>query len=1115
MPETNFKYYAFISYSHQDKKWGDWLHKALETYRVPKRLVGQASRDGETVPARVMPVFRDREELPTATDLGSVINLALEQSRYLIVICSPRSAKSQWVNEEILSYKRMSRSDRILAVIVEGEPNAASKPELGLEECFPDALKFKIDESGDLTDCQSEPIAADAREGKDGKANAKLKLLSGILGVGFDDLKQREQQRRQRRMAMVASAASVLTVAMAILAAWALVAQGEATQQRDEADRQRAEAVTQRAESERNAQEVKRRLNSFYTERGVQLLGEDDAERAIIYLSKAYESGSRTPGLLFSLREAFARFGAHEQTFFGHLDSVLRARFTPDDRRILTMSQDNTRRVWDAKSGRQLASSVSGGPVDRYSTTSEDGSRSIHVDRTRRVAELIQVSPGGQVHRRTLVEATVATLSPSGRYAMTGQLGRWKVWDLNDPDLSKPRYQFKGSVDQVVFSPKQSVVAIVSSLFMDKKRRDQLDLFDLVRMKNIASFTLQSSATVRFSDNGQTVLVFDEPYGKPKTISAIRATDGKLLKKWSASELDGVEEFKLSSDGKQIALRSNYVVRIERLGGEPVAPRVIKPGRDFTHRVIFHPQGKDLIIVSSKSVSRWEIKSGKRLYSDPGVGTASLTQVALSADGKRLATIARGGYIHVRSAETGALLATIARQGASITNVTFSSDGKRLVASLEDGRVMTWDWARAKPSGLAQELVSVSSTYPLGDFALLGEYAVRALIVTNVGAGKRLAQLCDLASGSVVRRWELSGVNQIVVAADPLLRRWASSQTISPTIGPEDVPADVRVWDIQKKSGPIRLPDVWRKGTIGVAEMAFSSDGRKLMTYEQPSNHNPRGAIKRWGVESLKQEAMFDDFKAPLVNVLFAPDGRSVVTLHSDKTVYFRRLGETDGAAKSHLLAFGIPHVGRYSPDGKRLYLGNLTGELVLISALDAKVLSRIQAHAGKINSIQLDAKSGRVLTAGDDGRARIWNSEDLSMFASMSLPRKTLPPGVFRPSNFDVSGRSFAFQMAKFSPDGAFVAVVTKDRDRAVVVWDSDQGRLLVTYAMPVIDGGIDNVQIAFNKETDRLVAMSRGGKMKSFDVGRAVPSPSEVAKWVQDHCRWRIRDGQLIPNK
>ena len=85
------KYWAFLSYSHTDKKWGDWLHKALETYRVPRRLIGKESREGG-IPERVYPIFRDREELPVSSDLGSNINEALGESRYLIVICSPRSA---------------------------------------------------------------------------------------------------------------------------------------------------------------------------------------------------------------------------------------------------------------------------------------------------------------------------------------------------------------------------------------------------------------------------------------------------------------------------------------------------------------------------------------------------------------------------------------------------------------------------------------------------------------------------------------------------------------------------------------------------------------------------------------------------------------------------------------------------------------------------------------------------------------------------------------------------------------------------------------------------------------------------------------------------------------
>lgn len=189
------QYFAFISYSHRDKKWGDWLHKSLETYKVPKALIRTKGRDGE-VPKRLFPIFRDREELPTSSDLGSNINTALEASRYLIVICSPNSAQSQWVNEEILAWKRLGKEDRILCLIVDGEPNATDKGQPD-DECFPESLKFKIGEDGELSKERTEPIAADARKHTDGKSNAKLKLLAGLLGVNYDDLKQRDQRRKR------------------------------------------------------------------------------------------------------------------------------------------------------------------------------------------------------------------------------------------------------------------------------------------------------------------------------------------------------------------------------------------------------------------------------------------------------------------------------------------------------------------------------------------------------------------------------------------------------------------------------------------------------------------------------------------------------------------------------------------------------------------------------------------------------------------------------------------------------------------------------------------------------------------------------------------------------
>lgn len=213
MSDQDFKYWAFISYSHADEEWAKWLHKSIETYRVPRKLIGRETANGE-LPKRLFPVFRDRDELPGASDLGGKIQEALKTSRSLIVICSPKSAVSKWVNEEVKTYKSLGRADHVLCLMIDGEPNAA--PDSGLLECFPQAVRFHVDGAGEVTDIPAEPIAADARPGKDGKTNALFKLLSGVMGVGYDELRQRERQRkRQRRLRIIALSAALALVVCA------------------------------------------------------------------------------------------------------------------------------------------------------------------------------------------------------------------------------------------------------------------------------------------------------------------------------------------------------------------------------------------------------------------------------------------------------------------------------------------------------------------------------------------------------------------------------------------------------------------------------------------------------------------------------------------------------------------------------------------------------------------------------------------------------------------------------------------------------------------------------------------------------------------------------------
>jgi hypothetical protein len=132
----NFKYWAFISYSHADEEWAKWLHKSVETYRVPRKIVGRETAQGQ-IPRRLFPVFRDREELPGASDLGGNLQDALTKSRSLIVICSPKSAVSKWVNEEVKTYKALGHAGRVLCLMVDGEPNAAPDSSFSSAFVFP------------------------------------------------------------------------------------------------------------------------------------------------------------------------------------------------------------------------------------------------------------------------------------------------------------------------------------------------------------------------------------------------------------------------------------------------------------------------------------------------------------------------------------------------------------------------------------------------------------------------------------------------------------------------------------------------------------------------------------------------------------------------------------------------------------------------------------------------------------------------------------------------------------------------------------------------------------------------------------------------------------------
>jgi tetratricopeptide (TPR) repeat protein len=229
------RYWAFLSYSHKDSGTANWLHGALEKYRVPRSLVGRDSPNGP-IPASFSPIFRDRHELAASGDLGHTIREALAGSRCLIVLCSPEAASSRWTNEEILAFKKTQPGGRVLAAIVDGEPFASEMKGRAAEECFPPALRQKFDSRGRPTGKRAELIAADLRADGDGRQLGLLKIVAGMLGIGLDDLVQREQTRRHKRLTYIAAASLAGMTVTSGLAVFAFDKRDEARDQRREAE---------------------------------------------------------------------------------------------------------------------------------------------------------------------------------------------------------------------------------------------------------------------------------------------------------------------------------------------------------------------------------------------------------------------------------------------------------------------------------------------------------------------------------------------------------------------------------------------------------------------------------------------------------------------------------------------------------------------------------------------------------------------------------------------------------------------------------------------------------------------------------------------------------------
>lgn len=183
MPNNIKRKYAFISYSHKDEKIAKWLQRKLESYKLPTEIHNEFEES-----RYLRPVFRDQTDLNTGILSDELLN-HLDSSKYLIVICSPNSAKSTWVSYEVHTFIKWGRLEYIIPFIIDGVPFSRDD-----NECIPISLLEYWQAFPD-----KELLGVDIRESK--REVGFIRVVSRMLELSFDDLWRRHQRDVRRKTA--------------------------------------------------------------------------------------------------------------------------------------------------------------------------------------------------------------------------------------------------------------------------------------------------------------------------------------------------------------------------------------------------------------------------------------------------------------------------------------------------------------------------------------------------------------------------------------------------------------------------------------------------------------------------------------------------------------------------------------------------------------------------------------------------------------------------------------------------------------------------------------------------------------------------------------------------
>lgn len=892
------EYYAFISYSQVDDEWAVWLHYELEHYHLPKEIMDVHP----DLPKFFGPVFKDIDELK-AGNLSEQIHNALCSSKYLIVICSPSAAVSEWVDKEITDFieigksKGINNTRNVFPFIVAGHPYAKNKN----EECFPksilDLSKEQQRIGANISDIKR---YKDENVNWDGRDKAFVKLIAGMLpNISFDDLWKRYE--------------------------------------REKIEKERLE----REEKER----FMRMQSRFVSEKINELTSSSSLAQclALEVLPQKMESPNRP--FTFEAERALRKSALKNiETLMGHTHSVNSLSFSSDGKRIASIADDFTIRIWDSETGTLI--------------------RIIKTDHS--FGRCVTFSPDDTMLFAVFGDGTLTICDINDDEMM--ELDFNKIFNTERPAVC---------VSSMAINPEGVVLAIGTS---------EGDIFLLnLETKETASIEVEPILSVAFSPDGK---------------SLVSTTDESLciwdLEKGSCGSIslkEGLEpqnaNATFSPDGDKVAFIFDNIVGVIDV---KINGRAEEFGYDDSKyvSVAFCDNGKHILTVSELGeIKIWDVEKQQAIYVDRNV-LRNVNYVTFDAKGLRAGLVVDGKTIVVQDVKpewitkisvcskgligsiayspdgkclvlgsvecekadlvvedvyTGRVLKVLSGHTDRVRSVFYSLDGEKIVSSSYDGTVRVWDIEKGECiKTLTIAFVVKEST--AATYAVFSPDGQKVAVATYNG----YVLVWSINSNRILHKLKHSSNPVWSISFSPDGKSLASSS----------LDRDIKIWDMETGC----LTNVLKGHTDSVNSVDFSPEGKCLL-----SAGSDRTAII-WDLATgkiLKKMGMTASGNTPFP--------ATVKTKKQDNTLQLINHAETLGLMGQQTK--GMPSA-FYSSDGKyivsTLFFDTLT---IWASETGQEVLS-LSGYTDSVNCVRFSPKGNQIASVSADGVMIVWSFPSL-----------------------------------------------------------------------------------------------------------------------------------------